>query len=276
MLIKYQIRNNFETVTAQTITVSGVTNVVQTIPISATTASKFIQVPIVTEFYPVDYGDDLIDIVLAEREKAINPTFDAETTKYTYNNPSVNNSKGLILQFRFWDPLTSTYSVSYTPQTFTSLDISKNKNGFKKSFFRLYFYDTNSGDTSNLIFTEDLNVYNTTQPAIPFNRLYWLRNDDFFIKNNSNRTVYMDARFFNAKNGKVTKFINIPAPPTFTSPTVPLTPADYSNPNNRSWRTSGINILNPKLNNGNFNFNPIVPFGSNTPTVITLSEFVMQ
>jgi hypothetical protein len=275
MLIKYQIRNDFKTITAQTITVSGVTNVAQTVSISATTASKFIQVPIVTEFYPVDYGEDLMDIVLAEREKAINPTFDAETTKYIYNNPLVNNNQGLLLQFRFWDDTTSSYSLSYTPQTFTSLDINKNRNGFKKSFFRLYFYDTNSGDTNNLIFTEDLNVYATEKPVIPFNRLYWLRNDDFFVKNNTNRTVYMDARFFNAKTGKVVKFINIPAPP-IPSPTVPLTPTDYSNPSNRDWRTSGINILNPKLNNGNFNFNPIVPFGSNTPTIITLSELVMQ
>ena len=60
MLIKYQIRNNFESVTAQTATVSGGT----------TGLYKSISIPINMEFLPVDYGEDVQDIVLAERQKA--------------------------------------------------------------------------------------------------------------------------------------------------------------------------------------------------------------
>ena len=264
MLIKYQIQNTFQSVTGQTFTVSGGTD---------GGLYKSITVPLGLNFFPVDYGEDVQDIVVAERKKAINPTFDAETTKYKFrddNNPLVNYGKGLLIQFRFWNTTSFTFTTSYSAAYFTNLDINKRRNGFKKSFFRLYFYDTNSGDTNNLIFTEDLDVGETTQPIIPFNRLYWLRNDEYFKENNNNRVVYMDARFFNAKTGKVTRFIN---PPTYI--TSPLTIAQYSNTGNRDWRTSAIELLNPKLNNGEFNFRPYMPFGANTPSVITLSEFIM-
>ena len=97
MLIKYQIRNNFERV-------SGSTQV---------GLSKAISIPINMEFLPVDYGEDVQDIVLAERQKAINPIFDAETTRYTYSNTLANSGKGLMIQFRFWDLTASTYNFSY-------------------------------------------------------------------------------------------------------------------------------------------------------------------
>jgi len=267
MLIKYKIRNNFQSITGQTSTVSGGT---------VAGLYKSITIPINMGFYPVDYGDDVQDIVLAERKKAINPTFDAETTKYTYtDNILANSGQGLIIQFRFWNSTASTFTTSYTAADITPLDINKRRNGFKKSFFRLYFYDTNSGDTNNLIFTEDLDVDGTTQPILPFNRLYWLRNDEYFIQNGNNRIVYMEASFFNAKTGKVHRFINpnVIGPPNYIN--TPLTINQYNNTSTRDWRTSAIELINPKLNNGEFNFRPRVPFGANGPTVITLSEFIM-
>lgn len=264
MLIKYKIQNTFQSVTGQTFTVSGGT---------FDGLYKSLTFPINLDLFPVDYGEDIQDIVLDERKKAVNPVFDAETIKYKFKddkNPLINSGNGLLIQFRFWNTTSNTYTISYNAANFTTLDINKRRNGFKKSFFRLYFYDTNSGDTNNLIFTEDLDVGETTQPIIPFNRLYWLRNDDYFKNNNNNRVVYMDARFFNAKTGKVTKFINPPI-----SIISPLTIAQYSNISNRDWRTSAIELINPKLNNGEFNFRPYLPFGANTANVITLSEFVM-
>ena len=197
MLIKYQISNKFLSSTAQTVTVSGGTS----------SLSKSILLPISTEFFPIDYGEDVQDIVLTERKKAINPTFDAETVKYLFPNTTANNGNGLLIQFRFWDATASTYTTSYNAADFTNLEINKNRNPFKKSFFRLYFYDSNSGDTNNLIFTEDLNVFDTTTAVFPFNRLYWLRNDKDFIGTN-NKNVYMNASFFNAKTGKIKRFIN--------------------------------------------------------------------
>jgi len=263
MLIKYQIQNNFKSVTGNTFTINenGTNNF---------ESYKSITIPIATQFFPVDYGEDIQDIVLEERKKAINPVFDAETIKYKFSSLSSNLGAGLLLNFRFWNTTSNTYTVSYTANDITTSDINNRTNGFKKSFFRLYFYDTNSGDTNNLIFTEDLNIEETIQPTIPLNRLYWLRNDEYFVKNNNNRIVYMEARFFNAKTGKVTKFINIPI-----SITSPITVNQYKNVVNRNWRTSAVELINPKLNNGEYNFKPYTPFGANTPTVITLSEFIM-
>lgn len=260
MLRRYKIQNNFQSLTGKTFTVSGGTFDLY----------KSINIPISMDFFPVDYGEDVQDIVLQERKKAINPTFDAETTKYTFNNILANLNKGLLLQFRFWNTTSNTYTFSYNAADITNTDINNRTNGFRKSFFRLYFYDTNSGDTNNLIFTEDLNIDDTLQPIIPFNRLYWLRNDEYFTKNNNNRIVYMEGRFFNAKTGKVKKFINIPI-----SITSPITINQYKNNANREWRTSAVELINPRLNNGEYNFRPYTPFGANTPTVITLSEFIM-
>lgn len=264
MLIKYQIVNSFLSSTAQTVTVSGGTSML----------SKSIILPISTDFFPVDYGEDVQDIVTKEREKALNLTFDGETVKYLYPNSTVNNGSGLMIQFRFWDPTLLSYTTSYTAAEFTDIEVTKNRNSFKKSFFRLYFYDSNSGETNNLIFTEDLNVYDTTTAIIPFNRLYWLRKDDGFIETNNNKNVYMDASFFNAKTGKIIRFIN--PYPLGSLPTSTLNITDYSNPTNRDWRKSAITIINPKNNNGLYNFTPLVPFGANQTSLITLSEFILQ
>jgi hypothetical protein len=268
MLIKYQIQNTFKSVTGNTFSINeaGINNF---------DAYKSIVFPINTDFFPVDYGEDVQDIVLSERKKAINPAFDAETTKYKFSNILANVGVGLLLNFRFWDMISNSYTVSYAANGITTTDVNNHTNGFKKSFFRLYFYSTNSGDTNNLIFTEDLNVEGTIQPTIPFNRLYWLRNDEYFVNNNNNKIVYMEARFFNAKTGKITKFINIPLSITNSFTGAPISVNQYKNNANRSWRTSAVELLNPKLNNGEYNFRPYTPFGANTPTVITLSEFIM-
>jgi hypothetical protein len=75
----------------------------------------------------------------------------------------------------------------------------------------------------------------------------------------------MEARFFNAKTGKVLKFINLPS-----SVNLPLSIQDYSDPNNRDYRTFILEILNPKLNGGYYNFKPL-----NNSNSITLSQLVM-
>lgn len=255
MLIKYQIRNNFETTTATTVNGDVI-------------LSKNITIPLNTNFFPVDYEDDLEDIIIAERKKATNPNFDSETIKYLYNN----SNNDLYIKFRFWDTVSSSYDIKYENSGILTNDILKNTNGFRKSFFRLYFYDSNDIETNSLIFTEDIDVDYTTKPEFKFNRLYWLRNDKYFTENsNSNRTIYMEARFFNAKTGVIKKFINTPL-----SITDLLTIDQYSNPNNHGWRYSPITLRNPKINNGEYNFFPIPNVGANTSTVITLSEFIIK
>jgi hypothetical protein len=264
MLIKYKINNNFTTnYTGSTVTVNGEEELL--------TQSKFLTLPVNLSFSPVDYGDDINILKLKEREKSLNNVFDGETIKYVFRNNTSNNNRGLLIKFRFWDIFTSSYSFSYNPAGFTQQEIDKKRNPFKKSFFRLYFYDSNSGDTNNLIFTEDLDVFETETPIMSLNRLYWLRDDVFFRNGNTNRTIYMDARFFNAKNGKISRFINIPL-----SVNSLININQYNNLSNRDWRHSAIEILNPKLNNGEYNFRPLIPYGANTTDTITLTEFIMN
>lgn len=264
MLIKYTIQNSFQEITGATTTLTGGTT---------NQLYKSILIPIGQNFYPVDYSDDVQKLVEQEVNKAVNPIFDAETIKYNFNNLTANNNKGLEISFIFFSggSNNSQSGIDYKIAGFSETDITKNKNGFKKSFFRLYFYDTNSGDTSSLIFTEDIDVDYTTTPKFSLNRLYWLRNDQYFVDNNTNRVLYMDARFFNAKTGKVHRFIN---PPIGT--TLPIDILDYSKPTNRGWRTSRIEFINPKNNNGNYNFLVTPNVGANTNNTITMTEFILK
>lgn len=248
MLIKYQIRNNFISSTATTAVTTGTT---------INGAYKSILLPIGNNFLPVDYGDDVNKFVINEVRKSINPYFDGETTKYIYSD------KDLTISFRFWDEANSSLVQDYSAAGFTRNDILLKKNGFRKSFFRLYFYDSIDTENSQLLFTEDLDVGETTTPTFNFNELYWLRNDKFFIENNSSRVVYMEANFFNAKIGKILTLINIP------DQYQQINMADYTS--NPSWRRVPFLIKNPKLNFGYYNFIP--NSGSNT---IVLSQLVID
>jgi hypothetical protein len=266
MLIKYQIRNTFSITTAQTV------NVINTItePLTAiitggtVTPYKSIILPIEQAFYPVDYTDDVNKFVQSETKKAINPYFDAETIKYTFKN------NDLKIIFKFWDVENQTLTVNYNAAGFTGNEIVRRRNSFKNSFFRLYFYDVDNSQDSNLLFIEDLDIGETRAPIIPFNSIYWLRNDEFFMKNIGNRKIYMVARFFNAKTGKIKNFVNVP-----NTVTVPINISFYSDPINRQWRNVAFEILNPRNNGGDFNFIPVVPYGTTTVNTITLSELVM-
>ena len=256
MLIKYQISNNFFglVTTATTVTVSGGTS----------DTSKSLVIPIENNFYPVDYTDDVNKFVQLETKKAINPYFDAETIKYTFRN---NNLK---IVFKFWDEENQILTANYTAAGFTGNDVVRRRNGFKNSFFRLYFYDKDKSQDSNLLFIEDLDIGETKSPIIQFNSIYWLRNDEYFMKTMLNRKIYMVARFFNAKTGKLKSFVNIPD--TVTSP---INISVYSDPANEKWRNVAFEILNPRNNGGDFNFIPVVPYGASNINTITLSELVM-
>lgn len=234
---------------------------------SGTTVSsnnyKHITLPIQVEFNPTDYSDLIDNWSYMETRKAINKIENGETIKYT-------NYPGITINFRFMDKTTNTYSNTFTSAGFTSDEIRFKRNNFKKSFFRLYFYDSNSGGTQNLLFTEDLGVNLVDVPQLPLDRIYWLRDDDFFFNVIQDRVVYMEARFFNAKTGVVSRFMNLP-----TSITSQINVTTYSDVNNHDWRTSPIRIKNPNGNLGNRNFEVIPGVGANTVTTITMSEYVL-
>lgn len=130
---------------------------------------KHITVPLSSEFEPVGKSELIDGWVYRETRNAINRINNGETVKY-YNYP------GIKISFRFYDKNSNLFdntNVNNGYQYAGFLDSEINvKNNFKKSFFRLYFYDSGTGNTRNLLFTEDLDVFGSTKPSFDLNRLY--------------------------------------------------------------------------------------------------------
>ena len=285
--LKYKIRNDFigesSALDGLTGSTSGITSSI--IDRSTLNQYKFIPLNIPLDFKPMDRGELIPNFVVSEREKAINKVYDAEKTKWFFGL----GVSGVTINFRFFNG--TIFTPDYQNNGFDISDFEPIiKNGFKKSFYRLYFYDSNMLENRNLIFTEDMNIgdpFNLTVGAIPYpavkiKRLYWLKNDKDFdplsgsTTNNpiylNYKTFYVEARFFNAKTGKVIKFINLPT--TQTGPITIKTLAD-----NPEYRTSPIIFINPKTNIlnglpsiGNYNFTVKTGVGANTSYSITFTE----
>jgi hypothetical protein len=226
-----------------------------------------ISIPIETKSTVVDYSDDIDAYVKKETKKRINSIINYERVKY--------NSKpylGINIKFRFYNKNTNQYddntlSGGYSLAGFTNDEINK-KNNFKKSFFRLYFFDTNDTKNQNLLFTEEIDVFNSQKPEFIFNRIFWLQEDEFFMTNN-NRVIYMEARFFNAKTGRVHRFINLPI-----SVSNPI--SINSLKVNQEWKTSKLKIISPNSNNGKYEFETISGVGANTQNAITMTEYILD
>jgi len=225
--------------------------------------NKNIVIPIELKFEPMDYSDIIDKWVDDETQRAINKIEDGEKVKYTSYIPN------LEIEFRFLDRNTNQYSNLYNSNGFnTPYDFKLNR--FKKSYFRLYFYDSNTGETANLLFTEDIDVIDNDAAVFPLKRLYWDRDDSLMFNSFTNRTIYMEGRFFNANTGQIQTLYNLP-----TSFTSPIGIDTYSDTNNRGWRTSPIQLINPNNVNGDHRFMPVQGVGGTTAIKITLSEFIL-
>ena len=291
--LKYKIRNDFigenSALDGLTGSTSGITSSI--IDRSTLNQYKFIPLNIPLDFKPMDRGELIPKFVVSEREKAINKVYDAEKTKW-FSWTTAGGFYGVTINFRFFD--NGFFQSPVTGYQYNGFDITDFdpfiKNGFKKSFYRLYFYDSNMLENRNLIFTEDINIGNPfdivigviPDSKITLKRLYWLKNDKDFdplsgsTTNNpiylNYKTFYVEARFFNAKTGKVIKFINLPI--TQTTPITIKTLADSP-----EYRTSPIRFINPKTNIlngipsiGNYNFTVNTGVGANTNNSITFTE----
>jgi hypothetical protein len=231
--------------------------------------NKTLTIPLQLKFEPTDYSEDIETWVGSETQKAINSILDGEKVKYISTVQS-----GITVEFRFSDRTTTTQPGPYT-NTYSSNGFSIPEdytlNKFNKSYFRLYFYDSNDSETANLLFTEDLPVERSPKSTFILKRLFWEK-DDVIMKNTfDDRTIYMEGRFFNAKTGQLQTFY---CPPT-TVPS-PIGIGTYSLTSNREWRTSPITLINPNNNNGEYRFTtPTTNVGGTTPTKITLSEFIL-
>ena len=215
-----------------------------------TDSIKQITIPIKIDFNPMDYSDLLDGLIKEEQEKNINLIEDRETIKF--------NNDNLTLEFNFYDG--NGFTSSYFSAGFTNEEVQKKRNAFTRSFFRLDFFDSNIEQEQNLIYSEFLSVRDTTEPVFPLNRLYWFKNDNVFLEG-GNRQVYFSVRFFNAKTGVITRFLNGPI-------TTPITIQQYST--NPSWRFAGINFVNPNANKDRLFFS--LPINGNIGSTISFKE----
>jgi hypothetical protein len=230
---------------------------------------KNINIPFEIDFDVVDYSDDIQGFIGKEIKKNTNKIIDGERIKYI----SETFPNTVKIKFRFYDKDNELFDDTnlnggYNLAGFIDDEINK-KNNFKKSYFRLYFFDSNDTKTQNLLTTEDIDVYGSLKPDFIFDRIYWLKNDELFLDTLDDRLIFMEARFFNAKTGRVHRFMN--------TPNVITTPISISNfSNNLEWKSSQLLIINPKNNNNNRYFRIIPGIGANTTNEITLTEYILQ
>lgn len=217
---------------------------------------KNITIPINSSGMDTDNSDTLNKYIKKEAKKLFNPIKDGERVKY-------KSEASTEIRFYSYNSTDFYTSVGFQPSDFT-------KNNFKKSFFRLYFYDSNDVKTQNLLLTEDINISGSVESIFDFNRLFWLKSDDLFIDvNNSERIVYMTANFFNAKNGKVYRFIN---PPTTQSQPLDINVLNQ----NSEWLSVPVKIINPKTNGGKYQFKPVPNVGATLGNEITFTEYKLK
>jgi hypothetical protein len=195
------------------------------------------------------YEDDVI-------EQVINTVEDFETTRYSHNKwLNVNNipKNSTTYEFSFFNrtvdvdtttPANSNLWVSsytyvdpsvyqnYSGITFTNKELYYYANSFKRSFFKLDFYDTTDAQNQQIYFTVVIPTQQgeKTQvdigtPTVPkpvdirkplFNLdyvgdkegyfIYWLKSREYIDLN----TFYMSAKFFNAKIGQFVRMTNRP------------------------------------------------------------------
>lgn len=241
------------------------TEVSNLVTFDQTQYNKTITIPLEIKFEPLDYSDDIGNWVGSETQKAINSILDGEKVKYLSTIQT-----GVTVEFRFSDRrvTTGTYTTEYEGNGFI-IPQEYNLNRFKKSYFRLYFYDSNDSETANLLFTEDLPVVGKGDARFVLKRLFWDKDDEIMDNSFTDRVTYMEGKFFNAKTGQVQTFYCPPV--TVTSP---VGISEYSDVDNRGWRTSPIKLINPNNTLGGYRFTTI-PVAGTTLEKITLSEFIL-
>jgi len=241
-------------------TIPNTNQTTQTV-IDQTLNIKNITIPIKIEFQPMDNSELINEWVKEQKLKVINSVIDAEKTKYKFEEFS-----GATINFRFLDS-NNVYRGRYVDAGFEQNELTLNR--FTKSYFRLYFYDGND-ENANLMMTEDLILespqFNTDVIQFKLDELIWERLDSIMVNSYNNRDLYVEARFFNAKTGKIIRFLTIP-----TIHTTPITINQYRDVNNLDWRYSKITMVNPNNSNGDYFFR-LNPNGGTTKNKITFSQ----
>ena len=178
----------------------------------------------------------------------INPTENYETVRYIHSPYSVTSTSGTTFnQTDIWYSFyflnsSGNYVQNYEAAGITLKENSKMLRQSTESFFRLEFYKTSNDESPNqtnrrVVFSKNLilplgeKVYYTGIPSgstYPLNDfvyvpvfngsnyrntenmyLFWFSDDSPFSETNiTGNTFYMTAKYYNAKDGTVTDFVN--------------------------------------------------------------------
>jgi hypothetical protein len=214
---------------------------------------KFINIPVEIKFDMVG-RDEGVDVIQEEiKKQATNRITDFEVTRFSHSNwdNDVNKSE-INYQFNFFNfqgqtdflinpPQQNQWLDDYQYAGFLDEEIYYFANSFKKSFFKMDFYDKKGSENQKILFTVILPTQQgIKEPGILFNNpnlqvqvkkpymildyigsdkegffLYWLKNQSYISQNE----MYMSCKFFNAKTGQFVRMMNKPQS-DFTGPDV--------------------------------------------------------
>jgi len=196
-----------------------------------TTSSNGKSIDIPVEIKWDFYGrDDSIEIWETDAvNEVIGIPKDFEILRFAHDTYGQEGQTKLNYQFYFEDG-NGSWDDSYLNAGFTSSEVYYRSKSFKKSFFKIDFYDskdtvtqtnyftviipTSAGGTENVSISSQLSNVNIKKPDFVLDYiadkegffLYWLRYKDFLDIS----TFYMTVKFFDAKNGVFIKMINTP------------------------------------------------------------------
>ncbi len=214
---------------------------------------KTINIPIEINFDTAG-RDETVDILENElKEDVINQINDFEVKRFSHAISDTDSTKTEIhYKFNFFNsqgqvdflnnpPNVNEWLDDYEYAGFTDEEIYYFANSFKKSFFKLDFYDRNTTENQKILFSvilptqqglkENGTLFNNPNLQVlvkkPYMVLdsigadkegfffYWLKNQTYL----SQTEMYMSCKFFNSKKGQFVRMMNRPQS-FFTGPNV--------------------------------------------------------
>jgi hypothetical protein len=193
---------------------------------------------------------------------------DFEIIRFAHK-PYQNENTSINYEFNFYDNLSpvsantvtsNNWASTYVNEGFTIPEVYYQANSFKKSFFKLDFYDTTSENTQKNYFTIIIPTQQGGFQNVPLGPqipnvdikiptfkldyledkegffVYWLRNRDYIDID----TFYMSAKFFDGKLGVFVRMTNTPQPQ--------ITPSKFT------FNGADYFYYEVKLNYQNFNY----------------------
>lgn len=224
--------------------------------IALTPGEKYINIPIEVDFDSVGREDLIKEYEQDVVEQVINPIEDFEVNRFShlrwYDTENANYNTSIEYNFQFYDYnqtitantvtnqswqtsyTASTNSTSFSGRSFTNKELYYYVNSFKRSFFKLDFYDSQDPLNQKIYFTiiiptqqglktptnigsnrvqlqriVDVNVPNFILDFVGDKEgffIYWLKDISYY----NITEFYMSAKFFNAKIGEFIRLINRP------------------------------------------------------------------